>query len=81
MAAPSLVVSAARQVRYTSKDPDCDGSDEAAPGNNSGGGFGIKGAPEVVNNALQNSVTAMLFCGNTTGRTTATRDGCSMPDD
>jgi hypothetical protein len=67
-------------ISDTSKDSNCDGVDAASSSNNSGGCFWIKGAPAAVNNALQNPVTAMFICGNTSGgRTTSTRDGCSIP--
>ena len=61
------------------KDTDCDGVD-AGSGSNSGGCFWIKPAPAVINNALQNPVTAMLICGDISGEDPASsnRDGCSI---
>ena len=67
-------------ISDTNKDTNCDGVDEGG-GNNSGGCFWIKGAPAAVNAALQNPVTAMFMCGNTSGpdHRNSTRDGCSIP--
>lgn len=64
-------------------DPSCDGTNHGNAPNN-GGCFWIKGAPEAVNNALQNPVTAMLICRVDVGGDdprTETRDGCSIPPD
>ena len=64
-------------------DPGCDGVDNGF-GANSGGCFWIKGAPPVVNNALQNPVTAMLICHvDASGEDPehVNRDGCSIPPD
>jgi hypothetical protein len=67
-------------VSDTSKDAACDGVDSGG-GHNSGGCFWIKPAPSAVNALLQNPVTAMFICGNTSGAdwSAATRDGCSIP--
>lgn len=75
-------------VSDTSKDNNCDGADNASPSHNSGGCFWLKPAPASVNALLQNPVTAMFICGNTSGpdwrasgapADGATRDGCSIP--
>lgn len=65
------------------KDMSCNGIDEGS-GSNSGGCFWIKPAPEAVNRALQNPVTAMLICHvDASGEDPANvnRDGCSLPPD
>lgn len=67
-------------VSDTNKDPDCDGVDEGG-NHNSGDCFWIKPAPDAVNALLQNPVTALFICGNTSGAdwSAAGRDGCSIP--
>jgi hypothetical protein len=67
-------------TQTTTTDPGCDGID-AGSGSNEGGCFWIKPADPAVNQALQNPVTAMFICGNTSGEDPAasSRDGCSIP--
>ena len=60
-------------------DPGCDGVDNGS-GANEGGCFWIKPLP--INQApLQNPVTSLFICGNTSGEDPAnsSRDGCSIP--
>jgi hypothetical protein len=67
-------------VSDSNKDANCDGVDSGGD-HNSGGCFWLKPAPASVNALLQNPVTAMFICGNTSGSDwgAAGRDGCSIP--
>jgi hypothetical protein len=67
-------------VSDSNKDANCDGDDTGGD-HNSGGCLWIKPAPPAVNALLQNAVTAMFICGNTSGAdwAAAGRDGCSIP--
>jgi hypothetical protein len=67
-------------VSDSNKDTNCDGVDSGGD-HNSGGCFWLKPAPASVNALLQNPVTALFVCGNTSGPdwSAAGRDGCSIP--
>jgi len=61
-------------------DPTCDGSNHGT-GSNKGGCFWIKPLTVVDQTLIQNPVTDMFICGNTSGEDpqNAGRDGCFIP--
>ena len=67
-------------VSDSGKDTSCD-ANETGSGYNSGGCFRFKGAGPVPAVDLTNAVTALFFCGATSGPDWADspRDGCSFP--
>ena len=71
----------ATPVSDSSRDPDCDGNDDASVSKNSGGCFWIKSAPPPVNSALQNPVTAGFYCDTreSADPERSSRDGCTLP--